>query len=286
VGVLHVGDCPYCSKLLEAYNAEGKSLGLNMTILDGQLKPDLQAQQMDQLIAQHPDIIVAVPIDTKALIPGMARAKAAGIPVVDATIKVDPSGEQYVVGYVGIDDILAGKESAQVMLQGLQKKGVSSGTIGIVAGGAGGSEVLRTQGFKQEMAANGSGFTLDGPEHTDFTKADALVKGRDIITRDGASLVGIWGEDDTQTSGVAQAVSDAGLTSKLVVVGMNGNKAGISLIQSGGMYGTVLQQPTIDAAWSIIYAVDYLEGKKPAAVVTLLQPTITSANVAQFAPGW
>jgi ribose transport system substrate-binding protein len=286
IGILHVGDCPYCSQLYSTYQEQAQILGVSTTILNAQLKPDLQSQQMDQLIAQRPDIIIAIPVDTKALIPGMARAKAAGIPVLDATIKVDDQGDQYVIGYTGIDDVLAGKLSAQVMLDGLKAKNITSGTVAIVAGGAGGSEVLRTQGFKDEMAASGPGFTVSGPEYTDFTKEQALSKANSIITRTGSGLAGIWAEDDTLVSGVAQAVSDAGKTNDLVVVGMNGNKSGISLIESGHIYGTVLQQPNVDAAWSIIYAIDYLDGQIPARNLALVQPKITKDNVAQFSPGW
>jgi ribose transport system substrate-binding protein len=286
IGVLHVGDCPYCGRLYDSYQEQAKVLGVKLNILNGQLKPDLQAQQMDQMIAAKPDIIVAVPIDTKALIPGLARAQQAGIPVVDATIKTDESGDKYVVGYIGIDDTLAGQLSAELVLTGLEERGITSGTIAIVAGGAGGSEVLRTAGFKDEMAKNGAGFTLVGPEYTDFTKEDALAKTRDIISRIGDDLVAIWGEDDTLTSGIAQAAADAGATDRLVIVGMNGNQAGIGLIESGQIYGTVLQNPTLDAAWSIIYAVDYLEGKLPAQYIPLTQPKITSENVADFSPGW
>lgn len=279
IGVLHVGDCPYCSGLLASYKEQAARLGVQLTILDGQLKPDVQAQQLDQLIAQKPDAILAVPVDTKALIPGLARAKQAGIPVIDATIKVDPSGEQYVVGYVGIDDTLAGKLCADLMIQAL---GSSGGNVAIVAGYAGGSEVLRTKGFKDEIAAKGSNINILTVEYTDFTKEKAFSTTQALISRYGSTLNAIWAEDDTMGSGVADAVAQAGKTSSIKVVGMNGNKAGCDEISAGKMYGTVVQQPYVDGAWSIIYTVDYLEGKNPGKFIPLTQPTITQANVSKF----
>jgi ABC-type sugar transport system substrate-binding protein len=286
IGVLHVGDCPYCGGLYNSYVEQAEKLGVTLTLLNAQLQPDLQAQQMDQMLAENPDIIVAIPVDTRALIPGLARAQQAGIPVVNATIKTDESGDEYVVGYVGIDDTLAGQYSAELLVEGLNERDVTSGTVAIVAGTAGGSEVLRTAGFVDYMAENAPEFTLVGPEYTDFTKEDALTKARDIISRVGDDLVAIWAEDDTLVSGVAQAAADAGITDEIVMVGMNGNQAGISLIESGEIYGTVLQNPVVDAAWSIIYAVDYLEGKVPDTYIPLVQPKITADNVADFSPGW
>jgi ribose transport system substrate-binding protein len=279
IGVLHVGDCPYCSGLLASYKEEAALLGVQATILDGQLKSDLQAQQLDQLIAQKPDIIVAVPVNTKALIPGLARAQAAGIPVVDATIKVDPAGEQFVVGYVGIDDIMAGKLSADLMIKAINGKG----KIVIVAGQPGGSEVLRTKGFKDEIAAAAPGITIGTVQYTDFTKENALAVTHSLLAK-YPDLNGIWGEDDTISSGIAQAVSDVGKTAQIQIIGMNGNKAGCTAIQNGQMYGTIVQQPYVDGAWSLIYAVDVLEGHQPGKFIPLSQPEITKANIADWAP--
>jgi len=279
IGILHVGDCPYCSGLLASYKEEAALLGVRTTILNAQLKSDLQAQQLDQLIAERPDIIIAVPVNTKALIPGLARAKAAGIPVVNATIKVDPSGEPYVVGYVGIDDTLAGKLSADLMIKAIK----DNGKIAIVAGQPGGSEVLRTKGFKDEIAAAAPAVRIETTQYTDFTKENALAVTRSLLAR-YPDLSGIWGEDDTIGSGIAQAVSDVGKTAQIQIVGMNGNKAGCAAIQSGHMYGTIVQQPYVDGAWSVIYAVDVLEGHQPAKFIALSQPEITKANIAEWLP--
>ena len=287
VGVLAVGDCPYCSGLSSAYVQQAKLLGIKLTVLNAQLEANLQSQQMSELISDHPNIIVAVPVDTKALIPGIARAKAAGIPVVDATIRVDPSGYKYIVGYVGINDTMAGQLDADLMIRGLKAHGYNSGSVAIVAGQPGGSAVLRTMGFQKEMAKKGSEYKLLAPQYTDFTKAEGLSTANAFISRYASKgLVGMYAEDDTLVSGVAEAVSQAKLTGKLVLVGMNGNAAGIALIKSGQIYGTVLQQPTVDGSWSIIYAVDVLEGHTPSAYIPLTQPLITKANVAQFSPGW
>lgn len=277
VGVLHVGDCPYCSGLFAAYEEQAELLGIETTILNAQLQPDLQAQQLDQLVAQAPDAILAVPVDTRALIPGLARAQEAGIPVIDATIQVDESGKDYVVGYVGIDDVLAGKLSADLMI----KATGGEGQVAIVAGYPGGSEVLRTSGFVDQMAAEAPGIEIVATEYTDFTKERALAVARDLVSR-FPDLVGIWAEDDTIGSGVAQAVADAGKTEQVKVVGMNGNKAGCEEIAAGRMYGTIVQQPYVDGAWSVIYAVDVLEGKQPAEFIPLTQPEITQDNIDEW----
>ncbi len=275
-----MGDCPYCSGLLAAYEEQAELLNVDLTILNGQLEADLQAQQMDQLIAQQPDAIIAVPIDTRALIPGLARAQAAGIPVIDATIAVDPAGEEYVVGYVGIDDVLAGELSADLMIEALG----GEGQVAVVAGSPGGSEVLRTQGFVDQMAAEAPGIEIVAIEHGDFTKERALALTRDLISRFGDELDGIWAEDDTMASGVSQGVAEAEKSEAIKVIGMNGNKAGCEEIAAGRMYGTIVQQPYVDGAWSVIYAVNVLQGNMPGEYIPLTQPEITQENIDEWLP--
>lgn len=282
IGLLAVGDCPYCSGLVAAYKQEAALLGVKLDLLDGKLKADVQAQQMTTEISKHPQAIIVVPVDQKAIVPGIAQAKAAGIPVIDATIQIDKSGLKYVEGYVGISDNLAGKECADLLAAQIGKQG----NVAIVGGTPGGSTTPRTAGFKAEMAKIAPKVKILDLEYTDFTAQKAQSVAASIITRYGSKLNGIFSEDDTMASGVAQAIANAGKTGKIKLVGMNANRTGITLMKQGKMTGTLLQSPTVDGTWSIIYAVDVLEHHQPGKNVIVPLPVVTKGNFAKFAPGW
>lgn len=65
-----------------AAKAETEALGGRFIALDAQLNQQLQASEMQQLIAQHVSAIVAYPIVPGALAPEIAEAKKAGIPYI------------------------------------------------------------------------------------------------------------------------------------------------------------------------------------------------------------
>src|SRR4030081_83896 len=71
-------------------------------------KPDSIPDQMSQIedvITKRPDAVVFVPVDFKAVAPGLLKMNAAHIPVVNVTDRVE-KGE--VVTFVGLDDYSVG----------------------------------------------------------------------------------------------------------------------------------------------------------------------------------
>src|SRR6516162_8043304 len=71
-------------------------------------KPDSipeQLSQVEDVIVKKPDAIVFTPVDYKALIPGVEKMNAAGIPVTNIT---DRSAAGDFVAFVGADDYSIG----------------------------------------------------------------------------------------------------------------------------------------------------------------------------------
>ncbi len=71
-----------------------------------------QMSQFDDIAVKKPDAVVMVPVDYKAMVPGVEKLNAAGIPVVNAT---DRSAGGKVVAFVGANDydIGAGRPAAR-----------------------------------------------------------------------------------------------------------------------------------------------------------------------------
>ena len=86
-------------------------------------KPDSipeQLSQVEDVIVKRPDAIVFTPVDYKALIPGVEKMNAAGIPVVNVT---DHMAGGKIVSYVGIDDYKVGRATAEALMKALGGKG-------------------------------------------------------------------------------------------------------------------------------------------------------------------
>src|SRR5215468_4103926 len=78
--------------------------GIDLTILDAENDPAKQSQQMPDLIAQQPDVIIVWAANGKAIVPAIKQAHDAGIPVVTINAQIDPSGKKYIVAHAGPND--------------------------------------------------------------------------------------------------------------------------------------------------------------------------------------
>jgi ribose transport system substrate-binding protein len=83
VGFLNTnGGQPFLLAMQKAAEAEVKKLGGSFIALDAASDPQKQASQLSLLISQHVNVIIGDPVVAKALVPGIAQAKKAGIPFV------------------------------------------------------------------------------------------------------------------------------------------------------------------------------------------------------------
>jgi len=73
---------PILLAMQEAAQAEVEKLGGSFIALDAASNPQTQASQLQQLVAQHVNVIIGDPVVAAALGPGVAQARKAGIPFV------------------------------------------------------------------------------------------------------------------------------------------------------------------------------------------------------------
>ena len=86
-------------------------------------KPDSipeQMSQIDDVIVKHPGAVVFVPVDFKAMGPGIAKLNAAKILTVNI---VDKAQAGNFVSFVGASDYQLGLETAQYLLKSMGGKG-------------------------------------------------------------------------------------------------------------------------------------------------------------------
>ena len=76
------GGQPVLKSMQEAVESEVSALGGKTIVKDAELNPQKQVSEFEELIAQKVDVILAYPVVVSALGPSLAKAKAAGIPVI------------------------------------------------------------------------------------------------------------------------------------------------------------------------------------------------------------
>lgn len=138
-------------------------MGYEVVSLDAQNRPDLQLNQLEDVIELKPDAIIMNAVDFDAIVPGVEAAKAAGIPVLnyDRQIRSTEFALTSVAGTVEIGKI-AGGEAVRLLTD---KNGSPTGKVLQILGDPGDNYTLDIQqGFEEVMGA-------EAPEVEIVTKA-------------------------------------------------------------------------------------------------------------------
>lgn len=257
VGVLYcLLSAPAVKVFANGIESKAAELGVDLIELDGGWDAAKQTDQMNSLIAQGVDAIILNPVDSKSIVPVVKKAFDAGIPVVMGAMNIDASGADYVVTYVGADELDVGRAAGELMLKTL---GEAGGDVLIVEGKAGTDpQINRTAGFEEAIA--GSNINVVAKVAGDYDKAEAMTVTLDALTK-YPNIKGIWVHDDTMCVGVVQAMKSMNYTgSDIAVVSYNGSQAGYDMVKAGEIVGTAVQPLVQEGSVSLQAAVDAANG--------------------------
>jgi ribose transport system substrate-binding protein len=233
---------------LGAISKNAKSQAEQYDDLDFQLlqaaDADSQAQQVEQAIAQKPDVLVVLPQDGAALTPVAQKAEKAGIPVVNidrlftapdaATATI--LGDNYQIGILAADyiaDELKCKGNV-VEIQGLA--GISVTTD-------------RTKGFTDELKKKcpDGGVKIVASQPGDFNPDQGLKVMENILQAED-QIDAVYTHDDDMAQGVVQAIRNAGREDDMFLTGVGGSQDAMDQIKEGGLYrATFLYNPNMAA---------------------------------------
>jgi ribose transport system substrate-binding protein len=205
---------------------------------------DSQAQQVEQAIAQKPDVLVVLPQDGAALTPVAQKAEKAGIPVVNidrlftapdaATATI--LGDNYQIGILAADyiaDQLKCKGNV-VEIQGLAGISVTED---------------RTKGFTDELKKKcpDGGVKIVASQPGDFNPDQGLKVMENILQAED-QIDAVYTHDDDMAQGVVQAIRNAGRDGDMFLTGVGGSQDAMNQIKEGGLYrATFLYNPNMAA---------------------------------------
>ena len=272
-------------------NAEGH--GMKVTVFSSPFDPALQAQQIDDAIAQKYDLFVVQIISQRAIIPVLTRVKNANIPVllvVAPMVGNEAGAQDLYLNYTGYDDIVFGKLIGEAMVAAQKAAGRSSAKIAILAGSmAEGKAPLREKAFREAVAKT-AGMEVVVTEDVKWNPAMGERAAGQLLARFAGQggLNGFYGMNDVVANGAIQAAEAAGVkvgtgAGQLIVVGGNCQAPGIKNMEAGKQAATLLMLPVEEGKLAAQRAKEYFEGKKPEKITMLKTEIITKANLAQHA---
>lgn len=277
----------YIGAMTRAFMDVAKPAGLEVNLQQSPFDPALQAQQLDDAIAQKVDLIVVMVMSQKALIPALTRAKEAHIPVVLINTEIDQT--DLYTAFVGEDAPALGMAAGKAMGDALKGAGRVPAKVAIIAGSMEeGIAPMRVTGFKKALEAF-PGISVVAVEGTHWAPPEAERASGQLIARFAGQggLDGIYGMNDAMANGVVQGAESAGVKlgtgkGELVVVGGNCMAPGIADIDQGKMYGTTSMVPSKLGTETAQTVLKILSGAEVPKKQTLPIEIITKANIEKY----
>jgi len=214
-----------------------------------------QVSLVDQMIATGVDAIVIAPADSKALVPALARATAAGIVVINIDNRLDAEilrEYDLTAPFVGPDNFL-GAETVARYLAGQLTAGQQ---VAILEGvPTAHNSQRRTAGFLQAMADSGLQVVARQSAQWDQTQAVTVTSG---ILVQNPDLAAILCANDNMALGAVAAVAQAGKSGQIRIIGIDNISAVHKLIRDGVVLATLDQHADLLAVEGIKYALNAL----------------------------
>jgi ABC-type sugar transport system substrate-binding protein len=274
----------YVTPANEALNARAAELGIEILSLSQEFNAQTGTDQLNTCIARGVDGIILWPLDPQAYIPGLARAQQAGIPVLLINSPMDSEAEPLYASFTGPDVYMQGEMAADAMNEVLG----GEGNVVIIAGQAGnGTTIGRVNGFNEQLAEIGSQIQVLDTVNADFDQQKSLVASRDLITRFGDEIDGVYANDDMMARGFLDAWKEVHPDQPPPpVVGIGGMQNAFEALEAGEMAATIIQSPAVDGRLAIDTMVSILNGETVEKRIPMELTVVTPENVGEHEPAY
>ncbi len=260
---------PFFQTVRVGADAAAKGLGAK-TLHYIPTKPDSipeQLSQIEDVVVKKPSAIVFIPVDYKAMVPGIEKVNEAGIPVVNIT---DRSAGGKFLAFVGADDYSLGLETARYLLKTLGGKG----NIVIIEGVKGSlTNVDRVRGFNDALKEN-PGAKLLASQPGNYQRLQALQVMENLM-QSNSQIDGVLAANDAMAVGAIEALD--GANRKAQVIGINGTKEAVDAIKSGKLLASGDYNGFVQGCVGAMIAIRSLRGE-PVVTEIVLKPTVITKD--------
>ncbi len=215
-----------------------------------------QVALIDQMIASRVDAIVIAPADSKAMVPALARAAAAGIVIVNIDNRLDAEilGEYGLsISFVGPDNFQGAEMVGTYLAERLdpgQKVAILEGVPTTY------NSQQRTAGFEKAMRDGGMNIVAKQSAQWDQTIAVTVASGMLVQHPD---LAAILCANDNMALGAVAAINQAGKAGDIAVIGFDNISAVQSLVRDGTILATANQHADLLAVYGIEHALKSIQ---------------------------
>ncbi len=241
---------PFFVTLRDGALEAAKQYNVDLIVLDAQDNPAKQLNDIEDLIQKKVDLIIINPTDSDAIVSAVESANDANIPVI--TVDRAANGGKVVL-HIASDNVAGGRMAAEIIAKALGGKGNVVELVGIPGTSAARD---RGKGFEEGLK-NYPGLKLVAKQVANFNRAEGLTVMENIIQAN-PNIDAVFAQNDEMALGAIEALKEAGMLDKVIVVGFDAIPDAVEAVKKGEMYATIAQQPFKMGYMAVEKAVEYL----------------------------
>src|SRR5208283_2395761 len=219
--------------LKDSMDAKARELGVQLIVNDAQRDAATQVRQVENFIAQQVDAIILNPCEFEASSPGVDKALAAGI----AIVNVNSETRSAPTAFVGSRD----EESGRIAMDYIARRPGGRGNVLMMHGFMGQvAQIKRDQGAREILARN-PGLKLLADQTAEWDRAKAMALMENWIQSYGPGIDAVFAQNDEMAMGAVIALEHARMKDKVVVVGVDAIADALQAVKQGRLDATVFQ---------------------------------------------
>lgn len=245
----------FITLMANGMKSEAANEGADLTILDANNDAQKQISQVENLIAKKVDVILVAAVDTDAIVPAIEMCKKANIPLVAVNMLMNTDKSYY---YVGPNDVQAGEEEMQALIDKIGGKGnivILEGPIGTSA------QLQRLEGNKNVLKKYPDVKVL-AEQPANWDRSQALTMTENWLQAFPNKIDGIVAHNDEMALGALQAVQAKKLSTP--ITGVDAIKDGCQSIKGGSnFFATVYQDAGLEGSLGVKTGIQLAKGETP-----------------------
>ena len=240
-----------------------EELGVELTVLNADNKPDQMIRSLEDLVGQGVDGIIYTPYWATAA-PGLTMTRDADIPVVltDTYFEMPPQNEMFpnYIAFIGPSDADAGYAMATTLFDAIEPNEDGEKVIGVVNGTAGTSVAIDRRAGLERALEEHPDVRVAGEVDGNFVR-DQSQTVFESLYQGNPDIQGVWAANGGTATGVIAALKNAGKTpgEDVMVVGMDLNPENVEAVKSGELLFDIGGH-WLQGGFALVLLNDYLNG--------------------------
>jgi fructose transport system substrate-binding protein len=252
---------PFFVKMKEGAAAEAKAKGAKLMSAAGKFDGDNAGQvtAIENMVTAGAKAILITPSDTKAIVPAIKKARAAGVLVIALDTPTDP--QEATDALFATDNFKAGVLIGQYAKAAMAGKAAKIATLDLAPGITVGK--LRHDGFLQGFGIKEGDAAIVCSQDTQGDQSKGQTAMENCLQK-APDINVVYTINEPAAAGAYQALKAAGKQKGVLIVSVDGGCTGVKNVKAGIIAATSQQYPLKMASMGVDAGVEYAKSGKKA----------------------